>query len=186
MLETKRLLEYAGNQRESCRRQENILKKELVEFLNVAETKTREVIALVDERECLARELEKAKIEIRKLRTKVRKAQTSKMVIQRRLEAIKAPSAFSLPPNFYELLFLPHGTTTRTMQKHFKTLEMLCHPDKGRPVQNYSSGKTKITEDEEARNVYDKHGIEKAEEFMNLKLDREILACERVEHSHFL
>ena len=69
LLETKRLLEYAGNQRESCRRQVEILKKELAEVMIVAETKTRECIALVDERECLARELENAEIDIRKLRT---------------------------------------------------------------------------------------------------------------------
>ena len=32
------------------------MKKELEEITNVAETKTREGIALVDERECLARQ----------------------------------------------------------------------------------------------------------------------------------
>ena len=41
LLETKRQLEYAGNQRESCRRQVENLKKELEEVTNVAETKTR-------------------------------------------------------------------------------------------------------------------------------------------------
>ena len=59
MLETKRLLEYAGNQRESCRRQVEILKKELEQVTNVAETKTKECIVLVGERDCLARELKK-------------------------------------------------------------------------------------------------------------------------------
>ena len=39
MLETKRLLEIAGNQRESCKRQVEILKKESAEVTNVAETK---------------------------------------------------------------------------------------------------------------------------------------------------
>ena len=52
LLETKRLLEYAGNQRESCRKQVEVLKKKLAEVTNVAETKkTRECIALLDERE---------------------------------------------------------------------------------------------------------------------------------------
>ena len=41
LLETIRLLEYAGNQRESCMRKVDILKKELAEVTNVAETKTR-------------------------------------------------------------------------------------------------------------------------------------------------
>ena len=50
LLEIQRLLEYAGNQRESCRMQVEILKKELAQVMNVAETKTRECIALVDER----------------------------------------------------------------------------------------------------------------------------------------
>ena len=112
LLETKRQLEYAGNQRESCRRQVETLKKELEEVTNVAETKTRECIALVDERECLAREMENAEIDNRKLRGRVKREQTSKKVIQRRLEAIKAQSPFSQPPNFYELLFLPQGAIT--------------------------------------------------------------------------
>ena len=103
LLETKRQLEYAGNQRVSCKRQVETLKKELEEVTNVAETKTRECIALVDERECLARELENAEIDNRKLRSRVKTEQTSKKVIQRRLEAINAQSPFSRPPN--ELLF---------------------------------------------------------------------------------
>ena len=127
LLETKRQLEYAGNQRESCRRQVKTLRKEFEEVTNVAETKTRECIALVDERECLARELENAEIDNSKLRSRVKTEQNSKKVIQRRLEAINAQNPFSRPPNFYELLFLP----TSTIQKHFKTLAMLCHPDKG-------------------------------------------------------
>ena len=109
MLETKRLLEYDGNQRKSCRRQVETLKKELEAVTNVAKTKTRECIALVDERDCLARELENAEIDNRKLRSRVRTEQTSKKVIQRRLQAINAQSPFSRPPKFYELLFLhPH------------------------------------------------------------------------------
>ena len=173
LLETKRLLEYAGNQRESCRRQVEILKKELAEVTNVAETKTRECIALVDERECLAREAENAEIVIRKLRIRVRTEQTSRKVIQRRLEAINAQSPFSRPPNFYELLFLPQGATTSTIQKHLKTLAMLCHPDKGGREDLFKIilQAKKIMEDEEARNIYDKHGIEKAEEYMNSKMD---------------
>ena len=173
LLETKRLLEYAGNQRESCRRQVETLKKELAEVTNVAETKTREGIALVDERECLARELENTEIDIRKLRTRVRTEQTSKKVIQRRLEAINAQSPFSRPPNFYELLFLPHGATTSTIQKHLKTLAVLCHPDKGGREDRFKIilQAKKIMEDKESRNIYDEHGIEKAEEYMNSKTD---------------
>ena len=109
----------------------------------------------------------------RKLRTMVRTEQTSKKVIQRRLEDINAQSPFSRPPNFYELLFLPQGAKTSKIQKHFTMLAMLCHPDNGwseGPVQSYSSGKRNM-EDEEARNNYDKHGIEKAEENMNSKTD---------------
>ena len=75
LLETQRQLEYAGNQRESCRRQVETLKKELEEVTNVAEPKTRECIALVDERECLARELENAEIDNRKLRGRQSKPQ---------------------------------------------------------------------------------------------------------------
>ena len=55
-----------------------ILKKELAEVTNAAETKTSECIALVDERECLTRELENAEKDIRKLRTRVGTEQTSK------------------------------------------------------------------------------------------------------------
>ena len=122
LLETKRLLEYAGNQRESSRRQVEILKKELAEVTDVAETKTRECIALVDERECLARELENAEIDIRRLRTRVRTEQTSKKVIQRRLEAINAQSPFSRPPNFYKLLCHrgPQPALSRNISKRWQ------------------------------------------------------------------
>ena len=173
LLETKRLLEYAENQRESCRSQVEILKKELAEVTDVAETKTRECIALVDERECLDRELENAEIDIRKLRTRVRTEQTSKKVIQRRLESINAQSPLSGALKFYELLFLPQGATTSTIQKLFKTLAMLCHPDKGGREELFKVilQAKKIMEDEEARNIYDKHGIEKTEEYMNSKMD---------------
>ena len=167
-LETKRQLEYAGNQRESCRRQVETVKKELEEVTNVAETKTRECIALVDERECLARELENAEIDNRKLRGRVKTEQTARKVIQRRLEAINAQSPFSRPPNFCELLLLPQGATTSTIQKHYKTLAMLCHPDKSGREDMFKIilQAKKIMEDEEARNIYDKYGIEKAQEYM--------------------
>ena len=173
LLETKRQLEYAGNQRESCRRQVETLKKELEEVTNVAETKTRECIALVDERECLARELEIAEIDNRKLRGRVKTERTSKKVIQRRLEAINAQSPFSRPPKFYELLFLPHGSTASTIQKHFKTLAVLCRPDNGGREDMFKIilQAKKIMEDEEARNIYDKYGIEKAQEYMNSKME---------------
>ena len=46
LLETKRLLEYAGNQRESCRKQVEVLKKKLAEVTNVAETKRQENVSL--------------------------------------------------------------------------------------------------------------------------------------------
>ena len=90
LLQTKRLLEYAGNQRESHRRQIEILMKELEEVRNVAETNKKKCIALVDELEYLARELENAETDIRKLKSRVRTEQTSRNVIQRKLEAINA------------------------------------------------------------------------------------------------
>ena len=167
LLETKRQLEYVGNT------QVETLKKELDEVTNVAEKKTRECIALVDERECLARELENADIDNSKLRSRAKTEQPSKKVIQMRLEAINAKSPFSRPPNFYELLFLPQGATTSTIQKHFKTLAMLCHPDKGGREDMFKIilQAKKIMEDEQARNIYDKYGIEKAKEYMNSKMD---------------
>ena len=117
--------------------------------------------------------MENAEIDIRKLRTRVRTEQTAKKVIQRRLEAISAQSPFSRPLNFFELLFLPQAATTSTIKKHFKTLAMLCHPDKGGREDLFKIilQAKKIMENEEARNIYDKHGIEKAEEYMNSKMD---------------
>ena len=127
----------------------------------------------MDEHECLARELENAEIDNSKLRSRVKTEQTSKKVIQRRLEVINAQSPFSRPPNFYELLFLPQGATTSTIQKHFKTLVMLCHPDEGGREDMFKIilQAKKNMEDEEARNIYDKYGIEKAQEYMNSKMD---------------
>ena len=117
--------------------------------------------------------MEDAEIDIRKLRTRVRTEQTSKMVIQRRLEAINAQSPFSRPLNFYELLFLSQGATTSTIQKHYKTLAMLCHPNKGGREDMFKIilQAKKIMEDEEARNIYDKYGIENAQEYVNSKMD---------------
>ena len=173
LLETKRQLEYARNQRDSCRRQMETLKKELEEVTNVAETKTRECIALVDEREYLSREFENAAIDNSKLRSRVKTEPTSKKVIQKRLKAINAQNPFSRPPNLYELLFLPQCATTSTIQKHFQKLAMHFHPDKGGPEDMFKIilQAKKIMEDEEARNIYDKYGIEKAQEYMNSKMD---------------
>ena len=172
LLETKRQLECAGNQLESCRRQMERLKKELEEVTNVAETKTRECIALVDEPECLALELENAEIDNRKLKGRVKTEQTSKKVIQRRLETINTQSPLSRTPNFYELLFLPQGATTSTIQKHFKTLAMFCHPDKGGHEDMFKIilQAKKIIEDEEARNICDKYG-KKHKKYLNSKMD---------------
>ena len=127
----------------------------------------------MDERECLARELENAEIDNSKLRSRVKTEQTSKKVTQRRLEAINAQSPFSRPPNFYEPLFLPQGATTSTIQKHFKTLAMICHPDKGGREDMFKIilQAKKIMEDEEARNIYDKYRIEKAQEYVNSKMN---------------
>ena len=103
----------------------------------------------------------------------VKTEQTSRKVMKRRLEAINAQSPFSRPPNFYELLFLPQGATTSTIQEHYKTLAMLCHPDKGGCEDMFKIllQAKKIMEDEEARKIYDKYGIEKAQEYMNSKMD---------------
>ena len=82
---------------------------ELEDAKSEAESKRREYVALVDERECSTRELKNAEDDIRKLRSGVKTEQTSKKVIQRKLEAINAQSPFSRPPNLYELLFLTQG-----------------------------------------------------------------------------
>ena len=49
----------------------------------------------------------------------------------------------------------------------------LCHPDKGGREDLFTIilQAKKIMEGEEARNIYEKYGIEKAEEYMNSKLD---------------
>ena len=134
----------------------------------------------MDEWECLARELENAKIDNRKLRGRVKTEQTSKKVIQRRLEAINAQSPFSRPPNIYELLFLQQGATTSTIQKHFKTLAMLCHPDNGGREDMFKIilQAKKIMEDEETRNIYDKYGIENAQEYEIENGHLKLLLCE--------
>ena len=86
---------------------------------------------------------------------------------------VQRAEPFQSTSEIYELLFLPQGATTNTIQKHFKTLAMLCHPDKGGRVDLFKIilQAKKIMEDEEARNIYEKHGIEKAEEYMNSKMD---------------
>ena len=99
--------------------------------------------------------------------------QSSKKVIQRRLEAINAQSPFSRPPIFYELLFLPQGATASIIQKNFKLLARFCHANKGgrEDLFKFILQAKKIMEDEKARNIYDNYGIEKAEEYMKSKMD---------------
>ena len=100
LLETKRLFVNAINQREPCRRQTELLNRKLEDTKSAAESKTGECIAPVDERECLVRELENVDEDIRKPRSRVKMEQTSRKVIQRRLDAINAPQTlFSQPPN---------------------------------------------------------------------------------------
>ena len=101
LLMTKNLLVNAGNQRESCRRQVEMLNRELEAAKTKAETKTMECVALGDKRECLSRELKNTEEDIRKLRGKVKTHQTSRKVRQKELEAINAQSLFSRPPNLY-------------------------------------------------------------------------------------
>ena len=93
-----------------------MLNRELEDAKSQVESKTMECVALVDQRECLAGELENFEEDIRRLRSMV-KTQTSRKVIQRRLEAINAQNPFSRQLNLYELLFLPQrATTTKFLQ----------------------------------------------------------------------
>ena len=89
-------------------------------------------------------------------------------MIQRRLEAINARSPFSRPANQYELLFLPQGAKTATILKHYKTLSLLCHPDKGGREDLFKIilQARIFLEDEKARSNFDKYGIEKVEEYL--------------------
>ena len=50
---------------------------------------------------------------------------------------------------------------------------MLCHPDKGGREDMFKIilQAKKIMEDEEARNIYDKYGIEEAQAYRNSKMD---------------
>ena len=50
---------------------------------------------------------------------------------------------------------------------------MFCHPDKGgrEDMLKIILQANKIMEDEEARNIYDEYGIEKAQDYMNSKMD---------------
>ena len=92
LLETKMLLVNDGDHWETCSRQVQMLNRELEDAKSEAESKTRECVPLVDERECKARDLENAEEDIRKLRSWVKTEQTSRKIIRRRLEAIDAQS----------------------------------------------------------------------------------------------
>ena len=76
------------------------------------------------ERECLARELENAEIDIRKLRTRVRTEQTSKKVIQRRLEARSRHRARSVDlrtfVSFYSCNRGPQPLLSRNISKRWQ------------------------------------------------------------------
>ena len=163
LLETKKFLVNAGNQWESSRRQVELLNRELEDAKSQPESKTRERVRLVDEWECLARELENAEEDSRKLINRLKTEQTSRKVIQSRLEAINAQNSFSRPPNLYELLILPQGATNTTVWEDFKTLSFPCHPDNGarEDISEIILQAKNIVEDGKARDIYDKYGIEK-------------------------
>ena len=98
-----------------------MLNREFEEAKKQAEAKTCNCTALADERACFAWELENAGEDLRKFSISVKTEQTSTKVIQRRPQAIYAQSPFSGPPNIFELLFLPQGSTTTKILKQFKT-----------------------------------------------------------------
>ena len=79
----------------------------------------------------------------------------------------------SPPPNLYKLLFLLQRATTTTVRSHFKTLLLLRHPEKG--GQDYLfriilQAKS-FVQDENGRQICDEYGVEKAENYLNSKLD---------------
>ena len=65
---------------------------------------------------------------------------------------------------------------------------MLCHPDNGGREDMFKIilQAKKIMEDEEARNIYDLYGIEKAQEFMISKMDIWNSCCVSEWNTHIL
>ena len=90
ILKTKGLLVNAGSQQESCRRQAEMLNRELEDAKIGAKRKIRECAAIVNEREKLPRERENAKEDIRNFRSRMKKEPSSRNIIKRRLEAKNA------------------------------------------------------------------------------------------------
>ena len=163
-----------------------MLNRELKDAKCPAVSKTSECVALVDERKCLARELETAREYVRKLRSRVKTEQTSRKVILRRLEATNTHSSFCLPPNLIDLLFLPQGATTSTILKLYKTLSVLCHPYNGGQKNLFKIilQAMNIMEEEKTRSFL-KSKIENAEEYWNSNMDNKNTS-ELVEHSFLL
>ena len=98
---------------------------------------------------------------------------------------INAQSPSFRPTNIYELLFLPQGSTTTITLKQFETLSFLSLLDKrgGEYLFNILLQAESIMEDEKARNLVRKYGIEKTKDYLNSKL--KLLASQRVKHSIF-
>ena len=71
------------------------------------------------------------------------------------------------------MLFLQQWSSTTTILKHYKTLSLLCHPDKGgweHPFKIVLQVKN-IMEDKKDLSVYLLFGLEKAEEYLNWIMD---------------
>ena len=120
----------------------------------------KEYVGPVDERECLVRELENAEEDIRKIRSRVKTEQSSRKLIPRGLKAIYSQRAFSRPPIYEHLLRLQRATTT-TILKHFETLLLLCHPDKGGRKDFFKiilQAKNNMDKEKDP-SIYDKDGI---------------------------
>ena len=76
---------------------------------NQTENKTSKCFALVNELECLDREMENAMEDIGKLKSRVKTEHTSGKVIERRLEVKNVQHFSGRLPYLYEPPFLPEG-----------------------------------------------------------------------------
>ena len=89
------------------------------------------------------------------------------MRAQKRLEKLTAKTLFDRSPTLYKLLYVTESATTEKINKYFKLLATICHPDKGGSDQYFKmilQAKT-ILEAAKVRKVYDNEGSAKRKTF---------------------
>ena len=135
-------------------------------------TKTLEI-----ERDSLEGEYKKktseSQRERKKLHVNLKVEVFAKQLLWKILRRHDAQSLFSAHPSLFDYLLLPGLAPIEIVERHFKSLYLLCYPDKGGREDNFKVlvAAHNFLMDPEARKVYHKRGLEAAKDVLLHEMD---------------